>query len=615
MSSADAVAPVTVDPSTGAEEAPPTEPSLPSRAPQTEWAVAGIALPAPVRPADGPAWSRARDALELSLPYLPPGVSMGRVNEWAQGPFRAWVEVRMRFTQQAIAAFAEGDAPGPSNTEGRAVAGLLMDDFVARFLGAPIPSEIERDPELRGIYEGALLEQSAPLVRQALEYYEGCERSEPALEWRLFCRDRRAQLARVLDGEQQIRVDELPRLREEARLATVGHPPPGPTECWDAPFAGRPVNPRPSQPIQVGVLGTLSGAVTGASPPPATDPTTIPGDVVLYVSPFDFFDPAPLDAAQRRRLVGAVERKLRALVDGRFTPARTAERTTARWRREMPCRAGIDAFEAVRQAHVEAQVGELEFACSSADLCEVRVSVHPPPARGGEIVATVSGEVGGDPLTTRAWTEAIEAVELFGSGIDVRHRGGGYGDATAFGPWNTEMAELKAALQTCAVDESIELAVLYRLDARGRARITTSPAELPTCLSEAVRAQSFEPGEERAVTYVIRLEPEPVPREQAYGARVQGDVHARVSGLDPDPALNAALAQCQLDHGSAEGAVGVHGTVRFAADGTGESAALQSLAGSPEYAECVRRALVAVVDSCDAHEVPVVVCTYREPTD
>jgi hypothetical protein len=609
---ADSVDPVA--PASGAEEPVAEEPALPARGPQTEWAVAGIALPAAVRPSDGPAWSQAREALELRLPYLPPGSPMEVVNRWAQRTFASWVEVRMRLTQQTIASFAAEPEPenGPANTEGRAVAGLLMDAFVAQFLAAPLPFEIESDPELRGIYEGALLEQSEPLVRQALEYYEGCERADAALEWRLFCRDRRARLAGLLDGQGRIRADELPSLRREARLAVLGPPPAGPAACWQG-GAGSPaaVAGSSNRPPTVGVLGTLS-AMTGT--PPSEMPATIPGDVVLAVPPLGAFDQAPLETAQRATLIRAVERRLRTMVDGRVTRARAAERTTARWRGEMACRAKVDELEAVRRAHPSDQVGELLLSCDATDLCEVQVAVHPPHERGGEIVATAVGEVGDDPLTTSAWTAAVRGMEWLGSGLD-RPRAAAGPQVVAFGPdeWNTDLSGLEEALRECAVPETLEVGVLYRIDRRGRARITTTLDDAPSCVSSAIRAQTFDAGAERAVTFAMRLEAEPAPRDQAYGAPLTDGVRARVSGLAPGAALNRALVQCQLRHGSAESAVGARGTVTFGADGTAESAELDALGGSPAYVACVRQALLGVVDECGTHDLPVLVCTYAEP--
>ncbi len=609
---ADVVEPVAVVAS-GDEDPVSDEPALPARRPETTWEIAGVALPASVRPSDGPAWSRAREALELRLPYLPSGLSMEVVNRWAQGPFKDWVEVRMRFMQQALESFAAEAGPGPSNTEGRAVAGLLMDDFLVQFVAAPIPFEIESDPELRGVYEGALLAQGEPLVRQALEYYEGCERSEAGLEWRLFCRDRRARLAGLLDGEGQIRAAELPRLRGEARLATLGPPPAGPAACWEGVAGSSAVTGSWNQPPPVAsaVMGTL-GAMTGTLP--SQLPTTIPGDVVLAVTSVGAFEQAPLDARQRASVIRAVERRLGSMVDGRVIRSRTAERTTARWRREMPCRADIDALDAVRRAHANQQVGELQLTCDATELCEVSVAVHPPHASGGDVVATVVGEVGADPLTTRAWTAAVAGMEWIGAALDAPRIGGGP-QVVAFGPddWNPQLSGLADALRGCEVSRSLEVGVLYRVDRRGRARVTTNLDDAPSCVSSAIEAQEFDAGEERAVTFGMRLEPEPVPREQVYGAVLTDDVRARVGGLEQGEALNRALVQCQQRHGSEQRAVGVRGTVTFGADGTGASAELEALDGSPEYVDCVRRALLAVVDECGAHDVPVVVCTYSEP--
>lgn len=620
MTSDDTPSPIAPAPAnTTAAVQAPGESALPARGARTTWELAGIAMPERTLSPDGDGWTKARDALELHLPYLAPGLPMGAVNAWAQGPFKDWVQVRMQFTREATDAFAREAESSDERVEGQAMAGLLMHQFSVRFLGAPVPREIESDPELRRIYEGALLEQSQPLVSVALEHYERCERMEANIEWRLFCRDRRRELASIADEENQIRAEALPELREAARLEAIGRPPPGPAACWGPPPGGTPSPATGSSgpPVQVGVLGTLGSGAVGAVAPPSQSPTTIPGDVVLAVAPLGATAQAPLEARERARLVRRVERELGSLVAGQLTRWRAARSATARWRREMPCRSTVGSLEAVRQAHPTEQVGELAFVCPSPDICEVRVTVHPPHESGGEVIATVVGEVEGDPLTMAAWTEAIGAMELFGSGLALTRVGGvPVWEVATFGPpeWRAEMDGLQQALAACTVERRIELGVLYRIDRRGRARITTSEDGLPDCVNEAIRSQEFDAGAERALTVATRLEPQPpAARDQAYGALVGEGVRARVSGLDVGPALNEALARCQRTHGSDEGAVGVRGTVAFGADGKGQTAELAALGASTAYLDCVRQALLSVVDRCGAHDRAVVICTYPEP--
>ncbi len=55
--------------------------------------------------------------------------------------------------------------------------------FVDEFRDAPIPEEIERDPELFDIYVGALDEQSEPLQVQAIARFEFCLTTATNVRW------------------------------------------------------------------------------------------------------------------------------------------------------------------------------------------------------------------------------------------------------------------------------------------------------------------------------------------------------------------------------------------------------------------------------------------------
>src|SRR5690606_18014456 len=55
--------------------------------------------------------------------------------------------------------------------------------FVDEFRDAPIPNEIERDPELFDIYVNALDGQSEPFVRQAIDKFEFCLITSTKVRW------------------------------------------------------------------------------------------------------------------------------------------------------------------------------------------------------------------------------------------------------------------------------------------------------------------------------------------------------------------------------------------------------------------------------------------------
>ena len=61
--------------------------------------------------------------------------------------------------------------------------GEMYRSFVDEFRDAPIPREIERDPELYDIYVGALDDVSEPLQRQAVDKFEFCLKTATQVRW------------------------------------------------------------------------------------------------------------------------------------------------------------------------------------------------------------------------------------------------------------------------------------------------------------------------------------------------------------------------------------------------------------------------------------------------
>ncbi|MCA9583116.1 MAG: hypothetical protein KC416_15060, partial [Myxococcales bacterium] len=55
--------------------------------------------------------------------------------------------------------------------------------FVDEFRDAPVPKEIEKDPELFDIYVGALDQQSEPFVKQAIDKFEFCLITSTKVRW------------------------------------------------------------------------------------------------------------------------------------------------------------------------------------------------------------------------------------------------------------------------------------------------------------------------------------------------------------------------------------------------------------------------------------------------
>ncbi len=133
---------------------------------------------------------------QVRFPRYSGGRSMERVNRWAQNEFKEWVERKMAALRAAeeeynkIAALSvtvrEGLPPltsPPWMIAAAARIGQMYRKFVDAFREAPVPEEIDNDPELRDIYVGALDEQSEPLQRQAIDKFEFCLRTATNVRW------------------------------------------------------------------------------------------------------------------------------------------------------------------------------------------------------------------------------------------------------------------------------------------------------------------------------------------------------------------------------------------------------------------------------------------------
>src|SRR5262249_41966612 len=100
------------------------------------------------------------------------------VNTWAKGPFQAWVKKKLAALNDAEREYNKVADMNATITGGKKLEsapwqiaaasriGEMYRSFVDEFRDAPIPKEIEKDPELFDIYVGALDEQSEPLKKQ-----------------------------------------------------------------------------------------------------------------------------------------------------------------------------------------------------------------------------------------------------------------------------------------------------------------------------------------------------------------------------------------------------------------------------------------------------------------
>lgn len=130
----------------------------------------------------------------IRFPRYSGGRSLDRVNRWAQDEFAAWVQEKQTALQAAEAEYNKIGALSitiqnvainspPWQIAAAARIGQMYRSFVDDFRDAPIPEEIERDPELYHIYVGALEEQAEAPQAQAVAKFEFCLRTATNVRW------------------------------------------------------------------------------------------------------------------------------------------------------------------------------------------------------------------------------------------------------------------------------------------------------------------------------------------------------------------------------------------------------------------------------------------------
>ena len=124
------------------------------------------------------------------------GRSLDRVNRWAANEFMEWIQekqTKLREAEEAynrIAALSvtvrEGVPPltsPPWLIAAAARIGQMYISIIDAVQRAPIPEEIENDPELFDIYVGAFDEPLEPVRAQAVEKFEFCLRTATNVRW------------------------------------------------------------------------------------------------------------------------------------------------------------------------------------------------------------------------------------------------------------------------------------------------------------------------------------------------------------------------------------------------------------------------------------------------
>ncbi len=121
----------------------------------------------------------------IKFPEYRGGRSLDAVNRWSRTKFAGWVEKKSKALRDAEGAYneiAEIEVP-EWMIAGAARIGQMYASFVDAFREAPVPTEIERDDELYGIYVDALEAQAKKFEKPAVDKFEFCLLRATKVRW------------------------------------------------------------------------------------------------------------------------------------------------------------------------------------------------------------------------------------------------------------------------------------------------------------------------------------------------------------------------------------------------------------------------------------------------
>lgn len=176
----------------------------------------------------------------INFPRYRGGRNLARVNAWAQSEFMEWIQAKQAALQAAEAEYNKIAAAQVTVREGvppltsppwliaaAARIGQMYISIIDAVQRAPIPEEIENDPELFDIYVGAFDEPLEPVRTQAVEKFEFCLTTATNVRWfNEYSRICETELNR-LDPRRYPVADEL-RGRADYIRGSIGRP--GPVE-------------------------------------------------------------------------------------------------------------------------------------------------------------------------------------------------------------------------------------------------------------------------------------------------------------------------------------------------------------------------------------------------
>jgi hypothetical protein len=155
------------------------------------------------------------ESLELPAPVAPNDRSAASLTRWSEHELKDWVSAKQK---RAEAARAELDKAAVENHRQRIVAGalvgLVFEDLARSLLVLPVPSELDREPEIAAIFHELMVKQAEPYLIHARLAYAACAGNAAGLStmshWSDFCSAREQSLPEAVVEEASGRMAAAP---------------------------------------------------------------------------------------------------------------------------------------------------------------------------------------------------------------------------------------------------------------------------------------------------------------------------------------------------------------------------------------------------------------------
>lgn len=537
-------------------------------------------------------WELSEQALSLDPPDPPGERGLEAVNGWMRSTLQSWIERKTFAVQAAEAPLA--DVTEEEEAPAGALVALLYEQLARQLASIPLAREVEADPAVQQRFSRSVEDRVLPLVGRALEGLALCrERSTLPWQqrWRAFCEELTTEIG-ARWGDPPAATGRIhPELARQARAHAEGPRPAGPEACWAASQERRgPV-------AVVAPPAPVVGEASGGGRPRLG---------LLLADPLVTEESAPLDEAERARVLGAVHARLRAL-PARLLPLTEADRNEQAHAADGCGRTRAEVFASRRP---DAWLATALPTCRR-DACRLDVYLRPPPAgAAAALPARLGVEVegfDGDAFVTAAAALAetpldgapsLEMAAPLGSDHELELLAvaphGDWGEVQrgrlhpalvgVLGGTSGEAIETCRAMGGDAIDTH-GMVIAIGEDGAVTGAWNPYPAtasERRECLREVISGLRFSAGAagRRLVLAFAFGHGAWTPRDYRYGRldrRAGVRVHVAGSSEDPrvradlpvdDPELRAAVARCHARHRpDDDGAVGLRVSLSIAQDG------------------------------------------------